>query len=85
MNQQGRPPGRQVALNIRYLPREPLPHSLVDVVEIELRGRVANETLQRAAKIVAPASRGTFARADPISANPGSALVRARMWESGLR
>jgi hypothetical protein len=61
MNQRRRPTGRQVALYIHYLRREPLPHSLVDVVEIELRGRVANKALQSAVKIVATAFRGTFA------------------------
>ena len=51
---------RQVALDIHHFFREPLPRSLVDVVDIKLRGSVADEAFQRVVKVVAPAFRGSL-------------------------
>ena len=71
---------RQVALDICHLLRKLLPHRLVDVVDIELRGGVADKAFQHVVKVVAPAFRGPSERATPISAKfSGSTLVRARL------
>ena len=45
----------QVALDVRHLFCEPLPRRLVDLVDVELRGGVADEAFQHVVKMVAPA------------------------------
>ena len=71
----------QVAMDVGHLLRKPLPRRLVDVVDIELRGGVADKAFQHVVKVVAPAFRA-FPRCGPtpISAKfSGSTLVRARL------
>jgi hypothetical protein len=71
---------RQVALDIRHPVRKTFPCRLVDAVNIELRGGIADEALQHVVKMVAPALRGSSRRATPISANfSGRTLVRERL------
>ena len=47
----------QVALDVGHFLREPLPRRLVDPVDVELRGRIADEAFQHVVKMVAPAFR----------------------------
>ena len=47
----------QVALDVGHFLREPLPRRLVDLVDVELRGGVADEAFQHVVKMVAPALR----------------------------
>src|SRR5580700_8240085 len=54
----------QVAPDIHHLLSEPLPRGLVDVVDIELRGGVADKAFQRVVKLVAPAFRGSLSAGD---------------------
>ena len=50
----------QVALDINHLLRKPLPRVLVDVVDIELRGGVADKAFQHVMKLVTPAFGGSL-------------------------
>ena len=71
----------QVALDIGHLVREPLPRVLVDVVDIELGGGIADEALQRVVKL----RRASFPRFPPPGRRrssakfSGSTLVRERL------
>ena len=51
----------QVALDINHLVRKPPPQIFIDVVNIELRGGVANKACQHAMKLVTPAFSGFLA------------------------
>src|SRR5579863_7916905 len=46
---------RQVTLDIRHLLRELLPHRVIDVVDVDLSGGVADKALQHGVKVLAPA------------------------------
>ena len=48
----------QVALDINHLLRKPLPHLLVDMVDVEFRGDVADKACQHAMKLITPAFGG---------------------------
>jgi hypothetical protein len=49
---------RQIGLDIRRSRRKPLPHGLVYVVDIELRGGVAYKAFQHVVEVATPALRG---------------------------
>ena len=50
----------QVALNISHLVCELLPRRLVDMVNVELRRRIADEAFQHVVKVVAPVFGRSF-------------------------
>jgi hypothetical protein len=69
----------QVALNTCHLLLKLVPHRLVDVVDIELRGGVSDKAFEDTVKVLAPAFGTASERATPISANrSGSTLVRVQ-------
>ena len=55
----------QVAPDINHFLREALPHRLIEVIDIELGGSVADEALQRVVKLRAPGFRGTLRTRHP--------------------
>ena len=70
----------EVALDVGHFLREPLPCRVVDLVDVELRGGIADEAFQHVVKMVAPALGRSLARSTPISAKfSGSTFVRERL------